>query len=58
MTLCPIALAVGCGKCPALRICPLKSVLGDATGPAEAPARRAKPGAGAARGRGKGARKR
>lgn len=30
MTICPIAVAVGCQKCPALKICPLKSVLGDA----------------------------
>ena len=30
MTLCPIALAVGCKKCPAYAACPLKSVLGDA----------------------------
>ena len=29
MTLCPIALAVGCQKCPALKICPFKGVLGD-----------------------------
>lgn len=29
MTLCPIALAVGCRKCPALSVCPLKSSLGD-----------------------------
>lgn len=29
MTLCPIALAVGCSKCPAVSVCPLKSVLGD-----------------------------
>lgn len=29
MTLCPIALAVGCKKCPAFKICPLKRVLGD-----------------------------
>ena len=29
MTLCPIALAAGCKKCPAFAICPLKSVLGD-----------------------------
>jgi len=29
MTLCPIALAVGCKKCPAFSICPLKSVIGD-----------------------------
>jgi len=29
MTLCPIALAVGCKKCPAFAICPVKSVIGD-----------------------------
>lgn len=29
MTLCPIALAAGCKKCPAFSICPLKTVLGD-----------------------------
>jgi hypothetical protein len=29
MTLCPIALAVGCKKCPAFSMCPLKTVLGD-----------------------------
>lgn len=29
MTLCPIAMAVGCAKCPAFSVCPLKSTLGD-----------------------------
>ncbi len=29
MTLCPIALTAGCRKCPAVSMCPLKSVLGD-----------------------------
>ena len=29
VTICPIALAVGCAKCPAVKMCPLKSVLGD-----------------------------
>jgi len=29
MTLCPIAIAVGCKKCPAFSVCPLKSVIGD-----------------------------
>jgi hypothetical protein len=29
MTLCPIALAAGCNKCPAVSVCPLKGVLGD-----------------------------
>lgn len=29
MTLCPIALAAGCKKCPAFSVCPLKGVIGD-----------------------------
>ncbi len=29
MTLCPIALAVGCKKCFAFPACPLKGVIGD-----------------------------
>ena len=29
MTLCPIAIAVGCKKCLAFKICPLKGVIGD-----------------------------
>jgi hypothetical protein len=29
MTLCPIALAVTCKKCPAFAFCPLKTVIGD-----------------------------
>lgn len=29
MTLCPVAVAVGCQKCPAFSICPLKGVIGD-----------------------------
>lgn len=33
MTLCPIAVAVGCKKCPAFSVCPLKSVIGDARKP-------------------------
>lgn len=35
MTLCPIALAVGCKKCPAFSVCPLKSVIGDYKKPGE-----------------------
>ncbi len=30
MTICPIAIAVGCQKCPLFKVCPVKSVLGDA----------------------------
>ena len=29
MTICPIALAVGCEKCPAFKLCPLTYILGD-----------------------------
>ena len=29
MTLCPVAIAVGCKKCPVFAVCPLKSVIGD-----------------------------
>jgi hypothetical protein len=29
MTLCPVALAVGCKKCPVFAVCPVKSVIGD-----------------------------
>jgi hypothetical protein len=29
MTICPIAIAVGCKKCPIFKICPVKSLLGD-----------------------------
>jgi hypothetical protein len=29
MTICPIALAVGCRKCPIFAVCPVKGVIGD-----------------------------
>lgn len=29
MTLCPIAIAVGCKKCPAFSVCPAKGIIGD-----------------------------
>jgi hypothetical protein len=29
MTLCPVALAVGCIKCPVFKICPAKGIIGD-----------------------------
>lgn len=35
MTICPIAVVVGCRKCPAFRVCPVKTVIGDQ--PKEAP---------------------
>lgn len=29
MTLCPIAIAVSCRKCPIVSVCPVKTVIGD-----------------------------
>ena len=29
MVVCPVALAVGCNKCPVFAICPAKSLIGD-----------------------------
>ena len=40
MTLCPIAIVAGCQKCPALKICPLKGVLGDYQKPEEKPVKK------------------
>jgi hypothetical protein len=49
MTVCPVAIAVGCKKCPVFGICPLKSVIGDykpeARAKSEQPPRKAKGGA-------------
>lgn len=49
MTLCPVALAVGCNKCAIVSACPLKGVIGDYKPPADPakpqdPAGPAKPG--------------
>ena len=29
MKLCPVAIAVGCKKCPVFAICPVKTIIGD-----------------------------
>ena len=29
MVLCPVAIAIGCKKCPIFRICPVKGIIGD-----------------------------
>lgn len=29
MTICPVALAVGCAKCPIFKVCPVKGLIGD-----------------------------
>lgn len=52
MTLCPVALVIGCQRCVAFAVCPLKTVIGDyrpgdkPAGPAAKPkrAKRAKRG--------------
>ena len=41
MTICPIALLVGCEKCPAFKFCPLTTVLGDQEKMEEGSSRRA-----------------
>lgn len=53
MTVCPVALAVGCKKCPVFSVCPLKGVIGDYK-PAEAEP----PKAAASKSKSKGAKKR
>ena len=46
MTLCPIAIVAGCAKCPAFKVCPLKTVIGDQKTEDEKPAAKAAPGKG------------
>lgn len=29
MVLCPVAIAVGCRKCPVFKVCPAKGIIGD-----------------------------
>jgi hypothetical protein len=29
MVICPVAIAVGCQKCPIVRVCPAKSLIGN-----------------------------
>ena len=29
MVLCPVAIAVGCKKCPIFSVCPAKGIIGD-----------------------------
>jgi len=40
MTLCPVAIAVGCRKCPVFKVCPAKSTLGDFSPEDKPPARK------------------
>jgi hypothetical protein len=45
MVLCPIALAVGCKKCPIFAACPVKGVIGDYKKPEPEDTRPAAPAA-------------
>ncbi len=36
MTLCPIAIAISCRRCPIVNVCPVKSVIGDYVEPSPA----------------------
>lgn len=38
MTLCPVALSVGCKKCPIYTVCPAKGIIGDASKTSDPPA--------------------
>jgi len=54
VVICPVAIAVGCRKCPIFKVCPAKSVIGDYKPPepdATQPPRKAKTGKAAGRGR-------
>jgi hypothetical protein len=44
MTLCPVAIAVGCQKCPVFKVCPAKSTLGDYKPGSKPPADKEKAG--------------
>ncbi len=33
MVICPVAIAVGCKKCPVFKVCPLTTVIGDQKAP-------------------------
>jgi hypothetical protein len=48
MTLCPVAIAVGCKKCPIFTVCPVKGVIGDYVKGDSAPKRTASGKAGTA----------
>jgi hypothetical protein len=57
MKLCPIAIVAGCAACPAVKVCPLKGVIGDWQPPqppkAESPKHESPPARKPARGPGR-----
>jgi len=46
MTLCPVAIAASCRKCPIVTVCPLKGVIGDYKKEDEQPAKKTPAGKG------------
>jgi hypothetical protein len=51
MVICPIAIAVGCRKCPIFKVCPVKGLIGDykPDEKAKSPPQQGKTNAGAAK---------
>jgi len=49
MVLCPVALAVGCRKCPVFNVCPVKGIIGDYRPDEDAPSAKVKPEAAGAK---------
>ena len=45
MTVCPVAIAVGCKKCLIFKVCPVKSVIGDYKPESKTPPKTAAKGA-------------
>jgi len=41
MVLCPVAITVGCKKCPIFKMCPVKGLIGDYKTEARSPAKAA-----------------
>lgn len=39
MRICPVAIAVGCRKCPVFSLCPVKGIIGDYKPAEKAPAK-------------------
>ena len=33
MVICPVAIAVGCKKCPVFKVCPMTTIIGDQKAP-------------------------
>ena len=42
MKICPVAIAVGCKRCPIFKVCPAKGIIGDQVKAAHAPAEKPK----------------